>query len=51
LGTAGLNRINVQPDIYLDSGYIVAIMSNVDMGASPFARKIKELLGRVGGAK
>jgi hypothetical protein len=36
--------INSSLDIYLDSGYIVAIMSNVDMGAAPLARKITDLL-------
>jgi CubicO group peptidase (beta-lactamase class C family) len=45
--SGGFDGINSELDIYLDSGYVVAVMSNVDMGASPFARKIKELLGRV----
>jgi CubicO group peptidase (beta-lactamase class C family) len=43
----GFPGINSNLDIYLDSGYIVAVMSNIDRGASPVAAKIGELLGRV----
>jgi CubicO group peptidase (beta-lactamase class C family) len=47
----GFDGINSNLDIFLDSGYIVAVMSNTDGGASPVARKIGRLLGRVGAAK
>ena len=43
----GFSGINSNLDIYLDSGYIVAVMSNIDRGASPVAAKMVELLGRV----
>jgi CubicO group peptidase (beta-lactamase class C family) len=43
----GFDGINSNLDIFLDSGYIVAVMSNTDRGASPVAGKIGELLGRV----
>ena len=43
----GFPGINSNLDIYLDSGYIVAVMSNTDRGAGPVAAKIGELLGRV----
>jgi hypothetical protein len=47
----GFDGINSNLDIFLDSGYIVAVMSNTDRGASPVARKIGRLLGRAGAAK
>ena len=34
-------------DIYLDKGYIVAVLSNYDNGAGPVAQKISQLLARV----
>jgi CubicO group peptidase (beta-lactamase class C family) len=43
----GFDGINSNLDIFLDSGIIVAVMSNIDMGASPVARKIGQLLARV----
>jgi len=43
----GFDGINSNLDIYLDSGFIVAVMSNVDGGASPVARKVGRLLARV----
>jgi CubicO group peptidase (beta-lactamase class C family) len=43
----GFDGINSNLDIYLDSGYIVAVMSNTDRGASPVASKIGGFLGRV----
>ncbi len=45
--SGGFDGINSNLDIYLDKGYIVAVMSNVDNGASPIARKIDQLLARV----
>jgi CubicO group peptidase (beta-lactamase class C family) len=43
----GFPGINGRLDIYLDKGYIVAVLSNYDNGASPVAQKISELLARV----
>jgi CubicO group peptidase (beta-lactamase class C family) len=43
----GFDGINSNLDIYLDKGYIVAVMSNYDNGASPIAQKIGQLLARV----
>jgi CubicO group peptidase (beta-lactamase class C family) len=43
----GFDGINSNLDIYVDTGCIVAVMSNVDQGASPVARKIGRLLARV----
>jgi len=43
----GFDGINSNLDIYLDSSYIVAVMSNTDRGASPVAAKISGFLARV----
>lgn len=43
----GFDGINSNLDIYLDKGYIVAVMSNIDRGASPVAQKVGQLLARV----
>jgi CubicO group peptidase (beta-lactamase class C family) len=43
----GFPGINARLDIYLDKGYIVAVLSNYDNGASPVAQKISQLLARV----
>lgn len=45
--SGGFAGINSRLDIYLDSGSIVAVMSNIDMGAGPLAGKINQLLARV----
>ncbi|MGE5741416.1 MAG: serine hydrolase domain-containing protein, partial [Candidatus Aminicenantes bacterium RBG_16_66_30] len=45
--SGGFSGINSQLDIYTDSGYIVAVMSNIDNGASPLANKIGRTLARV----
>jgi CubicO group peptidase (beta-lactamase class C family) len=45
--SGGFDGINSDLSIYLDSGYIVAVMSNIDEGANPVARKIGHLLGRI----
>jgi CubicO group peptidase (beta-lactamase class C family) len=45
--SGGFPGINSQLDIHVDSGYIVAAMSNYDSGASPLAQKIGEILARV----
>lgn len=43
-GFAGINSVL---DIYLDSGYIVVVMSNYDNGANPLATRIGRTLARV----
>jgi len=43
----GFSGINGKLDIYLDKGYIVAVLSNYDSGASPVARKIEKFIERV----
>jgi CubicO group peptidase (beta-lactamase class C family) len=43
----GFSGINSNLDIYLDKDYIVAVMSNLDRGASPVAQKVGQLLARV----
>jgi CubicO group peptidase (beta-lactamase class C family) len=43
----GFAGINSHLNIYPDSGYIVAVMSNYDNGAGPLARRIDETLARV----
>ncbi len=45
--SGGFPGINSRLDIYLDKGYIVAVMSNVDQGAEPLAEKAVQLLARV----
>ena len=45
--SGGFDGINSQLDIYVDSGYIVAVMSNYDNGASPLANRIGRTLARV----
>lgn len=42
--SGGFPGVNAALDIYLDSGYIVAVMSNVNMGATPLSRKIAALI-------
>lgn len=43
----GFDGINSNLDIFVDKGYIVAVMSNIDRGASTLARRIAKLLARV----
>ncbi len=43
----GFPGINANLDIFVDKGYIVAVLSNYDRAASPLARKIDKLLTRV----
>ena len=45
--SGGFSGINANLDIFLDKGYIVAVLSNYDRGASPVAEKISQLLARV----
>lgn len=43
----GFPGINGNLEIYVDKGYVVAVLSNYDNGASPVAQKISQLLTRV----
>ena len=45
--SGGFPGINSRLDIYLDSGYIVAAMSNYDTGAGPLVNRIGQILARV----
>jgi len=45
--SGGFDGISSNLDMFLDSGYTVAVMSNYDGGAMGVAEKIKELLGRL----
>jgi CubicO group peptidase (beta-lactamase class C family) len=45
--SGGFDGISGALDMYIDRGYIVAVLSNYDMGASPVAARIRELIGRV----
>ncbi len=42
--SGGFAGINANLDIFVNAGYIVAVMTNYDRAASPVARKIKNLL-------
>jgi hypothetical protein len=44
--SGGFPGINANLDIFVDSGYVVAVMTNYDRAASPIARKIRKLLER-----
>ena len=43
----GFPGLNANLDIFLDTGYVVAVMSNYDRKASPVARRIMELISRI----
>jgi hypothetical protein len=43
----GFPGISAMLDMYLDSGYMVAVLSNYDGAASTVATKIQELIGRL----
>ncbi len=45
--SGGFDGINGNLSIYLDEGYIAAVLSNYDRGASPVARKIEDLIARI----
>ena len=45
--SGGFSGINSNLDIFVESGYIAAVMSNVDQGASPLATKIQGLIERI----
>jgi hypothetical protein len=44
--SGGFSCINANLDIFVDAGYIVAVMTNYDRAASPVARSVKKLLER-----
>ena len=43
----GFEGINSRLDIYLDKGYIIAVMSNYDNGADSIVQKVGQLLARI----
>lgn len=45
--SGGFDGINGNLDIFVDKGYIVAVLSNVDNGAHPLADRINELIKRI----
>ncbi len=45
--SGGFSGINGNLSLFLDKGYIVAVLSNYSRGASPVARKIEDLIGRI----
>jgi CubicO group peptidase (beta-lactamase class C family) len=45
--SGGFRGINANLDIFLDKGYIVAVLSNYDRVASSIAEKVRQLLTRV----
>jgi CubicO group peptidase (beta-lactamase class C family) len=45
--SGGFSGINGNLDIFADRGYIVAVLANVDNGASPLANRIKEIFNRI----
>jgi CubicO group peptidase (beta-lactamase class C family) len=44
--SGGFPGISSDLDIYWDDGYVVAVMSNVDMGSMPVVEKARELIAR-----
>jgi CubicO group peptidase (beta-lactamase class C family) len=45
--SGGFDGINGNLSIFIDKGYITAVLSNYDRGASPAARKIEDLIARL----
>jgi len=45
--TGGFSGISSVLDIYLDSGWTMAVLSNVDGGSEPVAQKLREVAGRL----
>ena len=43
----GFPGLNGKLDMFLDSGYVVAVLANYDGAATPVADKVKQLIGRV----
>ena len=43
----GFPGLNSNLDIFLDNGYVVVVMSNYDGVASPLAKKVNNLIGRL----
>jgi hypothetical protein len=45
--SGGFSGISSVLDIYLDSGWTVVVLSNVDGGMPPVAQKLREVAGRI----
>ena len=45
--SGGFSGINGNLSLFLDKGYIAAVLSNYSRGASPVARKIEDLIARI----
>ncbi|MEM8508832.1 MAG: serine hydrolase domain-containing protein [Bacteroidota bacterium] len=45
--SGGFPGLNANLDMFLDTGYLVVVMSNYDGGASPLAKKINHLIARL----
>jgi hypothetical protein len=45
--SGGFSGINGNLAIFLEQGYITAVLSNYSRGASPVARKIEDLIARI----
>ena len=46
--SGGFPGINSNLDIFVDSGYIVAVMSNIDEGSMPLVGQIRESISKGG---
>ncbi len=45
--SGGFPGLNAGLEIYLDRGYIVAVLSNYDRAASPVVERVRQLIGRI----
>jgi CubicO group peptidase (beta-lactamase class C family) len=45
--SGGFSGISSVLDIYLDSGWTVVVLSNLDGGMQPVAQKLREVAGRI----
>ena len=45
--SGGFSGISSNLDIYLDTGWTVVVLSNVDGGMPPVAQKLREVAGRI----
>ena len=45
--SGGFPGISSVLDIYLDTGWTVVVLSNVDGGMQPVAQKLREVAGRI----
>jgi CubicO group peptidase (beta-lactamase class C family) len=44
--SGGFDGINAHLDLYRNTGYVVAVLSNYDWGATPVAESVRALIGR-----